>query len=217
MAAPCHHAGDPCGGIDAFMTHKDLKFYIKELRSKGYKEMTEGTKSYLFGCHQFFFHPLWVLLAWRKHFGRWPAWWQVICIFLHDIGICGRNYLSGSKDGHWRLGAKWSAKIVWWLTPQREKEGLAESSWRRAFLLCAGHTTESRYFPKSDLFWADKKSWLVAPLWWLWWNFWIEGFGTKYGVTAPQEWRQMVRANLATVEPKGSHQLFVENYKRNGL
>ena len=57
-------------------------------------KLSEGTKSYLIGSHQFLLHPIWVLLAWRLEYKSWPKWWEIICIFLHDIGICGRQYLS---------------------------------------------------------------------------------------------------------------------------
>ena len=156
--------------------------------------MTEGTRSYLFGCHHFFFHPLWVLMAWRRHFGRWPLGWQITCIFLHDIGICGRNYLSNdmAKDGHWKLGADLAFKLF-------GPKG-------RSF--CAGHTpeSESEGYQKSDLFIADKGSWLVAPMWWLQWNHWAEGF-RKYGIVSPREWREIVRKNLMQEQPYGNHEL----------
>jgi len=147
-------------------------------------DMTEGTKSFLVGCHQFLLHPLWVLMAWRLRFKKWPAWWQVICIFLHDVGICGRNYLFDpeAKKGHWELGAQWSAELVWKLTSIEEKARLLSVGWTRAYSLCAGHSPSDSGFPRSDLFWADKMSWLVAPMWWLWWNYWVERF-----VTRPEE------------------------------
>lgn len=169
--------------------------------------MTEGTKSYLFGCHHFFFHPLWVLMAWRLEDRLWPKWWEIICIFLHDIGICGREYLSDNtaKDGHWTLGAWWSYKIV---------RKLSRNPWLgyAAAWMCAGHCPEeSSFLPylqiqKSKLFHADKRSWLVAPMWWLQWNHWAEGF-EKHGIVSPHEWREMVRKNLMQENPCGSHQL----------
>ena len=76
--------------------------------------MTEGTKSYLIGCHQFLLHPLFVLMAWRLEYKSWPKWWEIIGIFLHDVGVCGRQYLSDdkAKEGHWRKGSKMAAWIV---------------------------------------------------------------------------------------------------------
>lgn len=153
--------------------------------------MTQGTKSFLFGCHQFFLHPLWVFIAWRKHFGRYPKFWEAVCILIHDVGIVGRQYLEpGGKKGHWKEGAYWALQLFGY-------KGLS---------LCAGHTRESRS-PRSDLFWADKKSWLVAPRWWLWSNYYLERFGNG-SVSRPPEWREMVRRNLERENPKSSHELF---------
>ncbi len=173
--------------------------------------MTEGTKSYLIGCHQFLLHPLWVLLAWRLEYKSWPKWWELICIFLHDIGICGRQYLSDdtAKKGHWYLGAHLASDFIWMLN-------------RRSFLhidaykFCAGHSSTS-VFAKSKLWRADKRSWLVAPMWWLWWNYWIEWSGKKgLGVTKPPLWKKIVAENLRKRNPKGSHELYIKHRKQRG-
>ena len=175
--------------------------------------MTEGTKSYLVGCHQFFFHPLWVLFAWRLEYKSWPAWWEIICIFLHDIGICGRQYLSddNAKRGHWKKGAFLTSHIIYRITygrlyPRKKNWEYLSSD---AFYLCAGHCPEESDFPKSKLSRADKRSWLVAPMWWLWWNYWIEDFG----IITPEEWKKFVKENLRKEKPLGNHQLYLIHKK----
>ncbi|KKN43601.1 hypothetical protein LCGC14_0701440 [marine sediment metagenome] len=170
--------------------------------------MTEGTKSYLIGCHQFFLHPLWVLMAWRLEYKSWPAWWELICILFHDIGICGRQYLSDdkAKKGHWEKGARLSAMIIWKyfkVNPLR-----ASKVW--PWLFCAGHTGESG-FSRSKLFRADKRSSLVAPSWWLWWNYWIEWSGNGISVTKPPLWKKLVAENLKRETPIDSHELYIRN------
>lgn len=164
--------------------------------------MTEGTKSYLVGCHQFLIHPLCVLWAWRKWFRSWPKPWQIICIFLHDIGICGRQYLSekNAKDGHWKYGARLSWHFF----------GL------KGYLFCAGHTPESdnEYgFPRSDLWYADKYSWVVAPMWWLWSNYKIE----RFQVTHPWDWKILIANNLLKDKHFSSHGLYQENFNQSKL
>lgn len=167
--------------------------------------MTEGTKSYLIGCHQFLLHPLWVLLAWRLEYKSFPKWWEIIGIFLHDIGICGRQYLSDdeAKDGHWLLGAYKSYEVLHLLKPD---SGLCFKIYR----LCAGHSSTS-YAPKSKLWKADKRSWLVAPTWWLWCNYWVEWDGKGLGVTKPLKWKELVAENLKREKPIGSHELYMRN------
>ncbi len=120
--------------------------------------MTEGTKSYLIGCHQFLLHPLWVIMAWRLEYKSWPKWWQAVCIFLHDIGIYGRQYPSDDKAkiGHWEKGAKLAMLLL----------NFGPLRYAGPFLFIAGHTCESRY-PESLLARADKRSMLTAPMWWL--------------------------------------------------
>jgi hypothetical protein len=64
--------------------------------------MTEGTRSYLIGCHGFFFHPLWVIVAWRKVYGSYPKFWQIVCIFLLSFGLgTAPIYLASTWQGDW--------------------------------------------------------------------------------------------------------------------
>lgn len=60
--------------------------------------MKTGTKSLLFGVHQFIWHPLTVLLAWIKLYG-WPAWEELVCIIIHDWGYWGKSNMDGELDG----------------------------------------------------------------------------------------------------------------------
>jgi len=175
--------------------------------------MTEGTKSYLLGCHQFLLHPICVLLTWRLEYNSWPKWWEVICIFFHDIGICGRQYLSddSAKHGHWKVGARLVWHILSYVDRQRPT---TKRDWNatatKGYRLCAGHTQESG-FPESKLARADKRSWLVAPMIWLWWNYWVEWYGTGVRSTLPPLWKKLVAANLAQEKPVDNHQLYIKH------
>lgn len=179
--------------------------------------MTEGTKSYLIGCHQFLLHPLWVLMAWRLEYKSWPKWWEIICIFLHDIGICGRQYLSDDKAkiGHWEAGAWRSVKAVYILREKvfQGRWGTYRVKFLKAYDLCAGHCPKESGRPESKLFRSDKRSWLVAPVWWLWWNYWVEWSGRGIGVTKPPVWKKLVSENLKREKPIGSHELYIK-YRR---
>jgi hypothetical protein len=111
-------------------------------------KMTEGTISLLFGAHHFIIHPAQIIIRWMKDHHRLPKFWQLICIFIHDYGLWGMQYLSGSKSGHWRRGALLAYRFFG----------------SRGFEFCAGHTDESG-LPRSELFFADKDSRMVGPLW----------------------------------------------------
>jgi hypothetical protein len=178
--------------------------------------MTEGTKSYLVGCHHFVMHPLQVARAWRQEYRRWPDWVETVCIFFHDAGICGRQYLSDdrAKFGHWRSGAiraKHLVRIVCRLLKKSDSERAILS--QRAFDLCAGHCPSESAHRESMLFRADKRSWLVAPMWWLWWSYYIEWHGKGIGVTRPPEWKRIVAENLKREKPLGSHELYRRHRK----
>ena len=170
--------------------------------------MTEGTKSFLIGCHQFFIHPLFVLMAWKLEYKSWPKWWEIVCIFLHDIGICGREYLSDDKAkiGHWYKGAILALSFMRYTHKRQcDTKGLI------AFNLCAGHCPGESEWPESKLSRADKRSWLIAPTWWLWWNYWIEFAGIE--AAKPPKWRALVAENLKRKNPIGNHELYLRNRK----
>ena len=44
--------------------------------------MNIGTKSLLYGAHQFALHPFFVALAWRRLYGRWPRDPRIWLAFL---------------------------------------------------------------------------------------------------------------------------------------
>lgn len=156
--------------------------------------MKEGTISILIGCHNFIMHPLCVLIAWHKEYRSWPKFWELVCIFIHDIGHWGLDYLSDpeQKKRHWILGACWAQKLF----------GI------KGYLFVAGHVTHSP-FPKSKLYIPDKRSWLEAPNWWLRTNSWFEDFGNWYSED-PGQWKKIVKENLDNGCPKGSHELYLE-------
>ncbi len=163
--------------------------------------ISEGTRSLLIGCHSFIIHPLMVLRAWRWWFGSWPAIWQIVCIFLHDIGLAGREYLSDPaiKKGHWRLGASWAERLFG----------------NKGFLFCAGHTPESMG-PRSDLWYADKASWLVAPIWWMKLNYLLDVSKNGRKVSGPWEFKLWIAKSLKDDLIHGNHfsahQKFIDDH-----
>lgn len=169
--------------------------------------MKEGTKSVLFGCHNPMLHGIWVLMAWRLEYKSWPKWWELIGIFLHDIGVWGRQYLSDDKAkiGHWEKGSVWTWKIIYFLTG----DGFIALDARD---LVAGHCPGESNFPESKLARADKRSWVIAPMWWLWWNYYIEWHNSRHKITLPPVWKKLVAEKLQ--ETKGSfscHELYIKN------
>ena len=67
--------------------------------------MKVGTKSVLFGAHQFLIHPPFVALAWWKLYGFPfdPRLW--VAFYVHDIGYLGKPNMDGSEgESHVELG-----------------------------------------------------------------------------------------------------------------
>lgn len=120
--------------------------------------MTQGTISVLFGCHSPM-HSIIVVNAWRKLYGKYPEFWQIVCIFLHDIGHWGKNYLDNyeEKKQHAELGSKIAMKLFG----------------QKGYDLTAGHNPYNG-IKKSLLYSPDKYSWVIAPLWWMTFNAMVE-------------------------------------------
>jgi hypothetical protein len=69
--------------------------------------MRVGTKSVLFGAHQFLIHPWFVAAGWWKLYGfPWdPRLWAAF--FVHDLGYLGKPNMDGSEgEAHVELGAR---------------------------------------------------------------------------------------------------------------
>jgi hypothetical protein len=143
--------------------------------------MTEGTKSILFGSHSII-HSLFVLVAWYKLYKRWPEVWQIICIFIHDIGYFGMDHISNkSNKGHSILGARIGKKLFG----------------QKAFDFIAGHSrkdAEELNLSLSKLEAPDDYSWIITPMWVLKMSADNTGISTETWVNAvKQNWLRSER------------------------
>jgi len=84
--------------------------------------MKLGTRSLIFGCHQFIIHPFFILKAWRIIYkGHYPPgrWWERWLVALtHDWGYWGCATMDGfCGDDHSKFGARIIYEItkdLWW-------------------------------------------------------------------------------------------------------
>lgn len=90
--------------------------------------MKVGTKSVLFGVHQFLWHPLTVALAWRKLHGRFPNRWECLAILCHDLGYWGCSSMDG-PDGqqHPYAGARIAKRLSWFFGARECESAHVES------------------------------------------------------------------------------------------
>lgn len=136
--------------------------------------MQVGTKSVLFGVHQFLWHPITVGLAWRKFHGSWPAWWQWIAIFCHDIGYWGKPNMDGREgQSHPYAGARLAKRIVkqigfWLVENSFDGDEKLRYLCGITFDLCLYHSSayaKSNGQKTSELYWPDKLSIFYDPQW----------------------------------------------------
>ena len=133
--------------------------------------MNVGTKSLLFGVHQFLWHPYTVARAWRFLYGRWPSLAEWVCIFCHDLGYWGKPNMDGAEgQSHPEFGARLATKLVAGIA--RLRFGCSEQEAVMRGELAAGLTLyHSRYYAAkaghdvSALFLPDKLSLLFEPRW----------------------------------------------------
>jgi hypothetical protein len=160
----------------------------------------QGTVSVLFGCHSPV-HSLVVLVAWKRLYGRWPKWWEIGCIFIHDIGHWGKDYLDNyeEKKRHAELGAKVAYRLF------------GQKGWQ----FVTGHNPYAGQ-RKSALFVPDKFSWVIAPLWWMVSNTWFEPKLIRPGNTRRESARMFKEAmteNGKNGWAKQGHDIYLEQWQ----
>jgi hypothetical protein len=132
--------------------------------------MNIGTKSLLFGVHQFLWHPWTVARAWRRLYGHWPSFNVWICILCHDLGYWGCPNMDGMEGRkHPECGARIAGKLVYWkcrLLGNSKSVALTFGLWCKAFTLTHSiHYAQLQNRPVSPLYSADKVSVLFDPSW----------------------------------------------------
>ncbi len=164
--------------------------------------MKQGTASVLFGCHSCI-HSLVVIVAWKQLYGRYPKWWQVGCILLHDIGHWGKNYLDNydEKKRHAELGAK-IAKVLFG---------------QKGFGLISGHNAYNGQ-ARSQLYEPDKYSWVIAPVWWMVTNTIFEPKLQRKGNTKMESavmFKEAMRENMKTGFIEQGHDIYLKQWGHN--
>jgi hypothetical protein len=82
------------------------------VNSKARRFLSLGTRSVLFGAHQFLLHPFFLAVAWSQLYGFPvdPRIWAAF--FLHDLGYIGKDNLDGAEgETHPELGGKIMARL----------------------------------------------------------------------------------------------------------
>ncbi len=157
--------------------------------------MKVGKKSLLFGVHQFIWHPITVLLAWRRLYGK-PSWKELVCIIIHDWGYWFSPNMDGPEgERHPEFAAELARK---WLGKEH-------------FYLCllhSRHYARSAGVQPSRLCWADKLSIKYEPWWFYLPRAWLSGELAEYRQVARnyfptflphREWFDWVKSRLVKI------------------
>lgn len=134
--------------------------------------MNVGTKSLLFGVHQFAWHPWTVIRAYRAVHGVWPMFDECLCILVHDWGYWGCPNMDGEQGKlHPERGAKIAKRLVqcWYYCfkkcPYYVALQYAEEAHDRT-LYHSSHYARLNGAKPSALYLPDKASILFEPRWW---------------------------------------------------
>ena len=124
--------------------------------------MKRGTKSLLFGVHQFVWHPLTVWRAWNHFYGTRPSFWQTVAIVLHDWGYWGCRAMDDAEgEKHPQAGATLIARLARWAG----RGEWAESQYHHLVLYHSRYLAARDGVEPSALCWPDKLSVLFDPPW----------------------------------------------------
>ena len=125
--------------------------------------MQIGTKTLLYGNHQFILHPLFVGAAWVKYYHKLPNHKEAICIAIHDWGYWGKPNLDGKEgEQHPIWAATWA-----FLHLDNEKDS---TGWfiPKYFKLCLHHSSflaKKQNRPVSRMCIPDKLAVAMMPIW----------------------------------------------------
>ena len=177
--------------------------------------MREGTISWLFGCHSII-HSYYVVRAWKILFKRWPKFWELVCILVHDIGIVGKDYLTyeEEKKCHWKRGAKIAHKLfgyaAFFLVMDHDSIGLeTHKSW-------SDELTDWSEYIDDRLFKADKYSYYIAHKTWLKMNCIVELKLKAPGMTITEsinDFKKRVKESIDSGKWASNHSFYLERCK----
>lgn len=132
--------------------------------------MKTGTKSLLFGVHQFILHPITVYVAWVWLYRKLPTFKETICIVIHDWGYWGKTNMDDEEgERHPEIGAKIAHTLldeVVFAPKGYDLKPIKKTAYRDLCLFHSRHYARNAGKEPSLLCWADKLSILFDP-WWL--------------------------------------------------
>lgn len=142
--------------------------------------MTRGTKSILFGVHQFVWHPITVYLGWLYLYRKFPSFWMTVAIIIHDWGYWGCEKMDDEKGEQHPVKA---ARLIFALVDIFSPSG--EAMYWFAIVKYHSRYLAAQYgVPPTALCWADKASMKFDPAWFYLLRAWLSGELAEYRANA---------------------------------
>ncbi len=135
--------------------------------------MKIGTKSLLFGLHQFAIHPTFVTLGWIKLYHQLPTPKEQICIIIHDWGYWGKPNIDGIEgEEHPEWAAKWAERHL-----DTYNEYIGKHSSYYSYLCLFHSSSYAKYCGHvvSSLYGPDKYGCALMPVWLMTLLGWLSG------------------------------------------
>lgn len=138
--------------------------------------MKVGTKSLLFGYHQFMLHPILVWRAWVRLYGWTWSLPTVASFFIHDLGYWGKPNMDGPEGKMHPFGGAGIAHFLF--------DEINGSKWYLFNLYHSRSMAKMYYAEPSMLCYADKLAFMLYPRWLLKVLYWMSGEGIEYRSTS---------------------------------
>lgn len=129
--------------------------------------MKIGTKSVLYGYHQFLIHPFFVAWGWTKLYGfPWdPRLW--VAFVVHDLGYWGKPNMDGTEgEKHVLFGARIMRHFGY--------------EWDSLSRYHSRYWAKKSNQPPSRLCFADKLAFILYPEWLCFTLYWLTGEWKEY-------------------------------------
>lgn len=139
--------------------------------------MKIGTRSILFGVHQFGIHPWFVAWAWWRLYGfPWdPRLW--IAFFVHDLGYVGKPNMDGPEgESH----PEFAADLMHLLFDPKGEHSRGKCRWGDFCYYHSCFLAKQDGKPYSRLCVADKFAIALQPWWWYLPSAWLSGELKEY-------------------------------------
>jgi hypothetical protein len=128
--------------------------------------MQIGTKTLLYGNHQFLVHPFFVGIAWVRLYRKLPNPKEALCILIHDWGYWGKPNIDGPEgEEHPFAAAMWAHEYLDGFYRKWYYKNTNPFRYQNLCLYHSGTLAKRHGNPVSRLYMPDKIGIASTPIW----------------------------------------------------